>query len=374
MIKKTIKDLSINCQNILGWKSNKKILVIESDDWGSIRMPSKKAYSNLLNNGIAVDKCPYNSNDSLENTDDLNALFETFSSIKDSEGNSLKLTANSILANPDFEKIKANNFEKYYYEDFVSTYQRVNGNTETYELIKQGLDQGVYIPQLHGREHLQVNEWLNILREGDKEALLAFDNELFGYPTQRYRDSKMHLLTALHIRNPEEEKFAIQSIRESANLFEQFFGFKSESFIAPRYIWNDAVEDELNNCGVKYIQGKIVQSIPNENSLKSKIHLFGSKNKYDQIYLNRNVFFEPTQNPRFPWIKDALNRIDISFRWGKPAIISMHRLNFMGGLNEKNRTDNLLALKDLINKVQKKYPDVIFMSTNELGKLINNEK
>ena len=184
----------------------------------------------------------------------------------------------------------------------------------------------------------------------------------------------MHLLTALHIRNPEEEKFAIQSIRESANLFEQFFGFKSESFIAPRYIWNDVIEKELANVGIKYIQGKIVQSIPNENSLKSKIHLFGSKNKYDQIYLNRNVFFEPTQNPRFPWMKDALNRIDISFRWGKPAIISMHRLNFMGGLNVSNRTNNLIALKQLINKVQNKYPDVIFMSTNELGKLINNEK
>ena len=371
---KVIKNISINSQNILGWRSNKKILVIESDDWGSIRMPSKKAFDNLLAYGIPVDKCPYNSYDSLETAEDLQAIFETFSSIKDSEGNSLKLTANSILANPDFEKIKANNFEKYYYEDFVSTYQRVNGNTETYELIKQGLDQGVYIPQLHGREHLQVNEWLNILREGDKEALLAFDNELFGYPTQRYRDTKMHLLTALHIRNPEEEKFAIQSIRESANLFEQFFGFKSESFIAPRYIWNDVIEKELANVGIKYIQGKIVQSIPNENSLKSKIHLFGSKNKYDQIYLNRNVFFEPTQNPRFPWMKDALNRIDISFRWGKPAIISMHRLNFMGGLNVSNRTNNLIALKQLINKVQNKYPDVIFMSTNELGKLINNEK
>ena len=182
---KVIKNISINSQNILGWRSNKKILVIESDDWGSIRMPSKKAFDNLLAYGIPVDKCPYNSYDSLETAEDLQAIFETFSSIKDSEGNSLKLTANSILANPDFEKIKANNFEKYYYEDFVSTYQRVNGNTETYELIKQGLDQGVYIPQLHGREHLQVNEWLNILREGDKEALLAFDNELFGYPTQR---------------------------------------------------------------------------------------------------------------------------------------------------------------------------------------------
>src|SRR5690606_12350372 len=100
---------------------------------------------------------------------------------------------------------------------------------------------------------------------------------------------------------------------------------------------------------------------------------FGSQNKYKQIYINRNIFFEPTQNPKFPWQKDALNRIDIAFKWGKPAIISIHRLNFMGGLNEKNRKNNLVLLKELITKVQLKYPEVIFMSTNELGKLMNNE-
>ena len=64
MFKKTFKNISINTQNYLGKNINNKVLVIESDDWGSIRIPSKKAYNNLLNFGIAVDKCPYNSNDS----------------------------------------------------------------------------------------------------------------------------------------------------------------------------------------------------------------------------------------------------------------------------------------------------------------------
>ena len=32
--------------NLRGWKTNRKIVVIESDDWGSIRMASLKSYTN----------------------------------------------------------------------------------------------------------------------------------------------------------------------------------------------------------------------------------------------------------------------------------------------------------------------------------------
>ena len=37
-----------NLLNILGWRTKRHIVVIESDDWGSIRMPSKKVYDKLL--------------------------------------------------------------------------------------------------------------------------------------------------------------------------------------------------------------------------------------------------------------------------------------------------------------------------------------
>ena len=43
------KELLQTITNVLAYKTNRKIVVFESDDWGSIRMPSKLAYSNLLN-------------------------------------------------------------------------------------------------------------------------------------------------------------------------------------------------------------------------------------------------------------------------------------------------------------------------------------
>ena len=64
-----------NIINTFGYKTNRKIVVFESDDWGSIRMPSKFAYSNLLNKGIDVDKSYlYDTLDSLEKKEDLEAF------------------------------------------------------------------------------------------------------------------------------------------------------------------------------------------------------------------------------------------------------------------------------------------------------------
>ena len=44
-----------NLSNLPGWRTKRKIVVIESDDWGSIRMPSKRAYEELkLKEGSSV--------------------------------------------------------------------------------------------------------------------------------------------------------------------------------------------------------------------------------------------------------------------------------------------------------------------------------
>ena len=64
-----------NIINTFGYKTNRKIVVFESDDWGSIRMPSKLAYSNLLKKEIDVDKSYlYDTLDSLEKKGDLEAF------------------------------------------------------------------------------------------------------------------------------------------------------------------------------------------------------------------------------------------------------------------------------------------------------------
>jgi hypothetical protein len=370
------KKISYYLQSSIGWSNKRKLLVIESDDWGSIRMPSKLAYSNLLKKGIPVDKSPYNKLDNLETEEDFLALFEVLDKIRDSKGNSLKITSNTIMANPDFEKIRKSNFSEYHYMDLRNTYNEFNGDTKALDLFKEGINKSLLTPQLHGREHLHPIEWLKALRENDTSTIQAFDEKVWGHPSNYFKNSKMNFSSAFHVLNEKHFIFAEKSLKEAAEIFETTFGFRSDSFIAPRYIWDSKIEGVLNDIDVKYIQGKIIQLSPipnNSYKFKNKINYLGKKNEFGQTYLTRNVFFEPAQNQKFDWINDAMNRIRIAYKWRKPAIISMHRLNFMGGLEVNNRKENIELLGVLINKVILEFPEVEFLSSNELGKIINNE-
>lgn len=55
MLEKLRKTINRHYRNLSGWKTNRKIIVIESDDWGSIRMPSKEVYELFLSKGFPID-------------------------------------------------------------------------------------------------------------------------------------------------------------------------------------------------------------------------------------------------------------------------------------------------------------------------------
>ena len=113
----TRKDL----YNMFGWRTDRHLVVIESDDWGSIRMPSKTVYDEFLRHGVRVDRDPYCKYDSLATSSDLERLFEVLCSVKDKNGNPAIITANTLSANPVFEKIEASGYKEYYYEPFTVT-------------------------------------------------------------------------------------------------------------------------------------------------------------------------------------------------------------------------------------------------------------
>ena len=112
MISSFKRKLAKHYINLRGWKTNRKIVVIESDDWGSIRMASLKSYTNLLKRGIPVNESKFTSLDGLERTDDLKQLFKILRKHHDTKGNHPVITACAVVANPDFKKIEASDFCK----------------------------------------------------------------------------------------------------------------------------------------------------------------------------------------------------------------------------------------------------------------------
>ena len=63
----------------------------------------------------------------------------------------------------------------------------------------------------------------------------------------------------------------------------------------------------------------------------------------------------------------CLESIAIAFKWDKPAIISTHRINFVGGLDENQRNHNLKLLKEVITKAILKWPDIQFIDSESLS-------
>ena len=101
-------------------------------------------------------------------------------------------------------------------------------------------------------------------------------------------------------------------------------------------------------------------------------HHLCSINKNKQLFSVRNCSFEPSiYGDSF---KKTLKDIQNAFFWKKPAIISSHRVNFIGGLEETNRKTNLANFKKLIDVILTKWPEVEFIHSSELADLMNNQK
>lgn len=361
-----------------GWRTNRKIVVFESDDWGSIRMPSKKVYEKLLKRGVPVDKCRYNKFDSLENSEDLLALFDVLSSFKDRNGAFAKFTFFNLVANPDFQKIHKSQFKEYYYESLPKTLSKYSQNHHNViEIYQQGIKSGVIKPQFHGREHLNINLWMSALLSGNNEAVLGCNHGTFGLPFSSFTSRKNIFMAAFDFETIKELNGFNDIIKEGTGLFKSIFDYDASVFMAPCGIYNREMEKHLASSGISFIQTGVAPSEPvitnNKKKYKKRLGVLGQKNQKGIIYAVRNSSFEPSALKNKDWVSSCLNNIKTAFYWKKPAIISTHRVNYIGSLVESNRLNGIRELKTLLNSIVKTWPEVEFMYSCELGKIMSTK-
>jgi hypothetical protein len=357
-----------------GFRTDKKIVVIESDDWGAIRTKDRKTLIELERINPLVAKDRISQFDSLETIQDLDALFSVLQSVKDKNGRNAVITANTIVANPDYELIKSSRFKVYFPESITKSYEKHSGN-DVLGCIKQGINQNIYLPQLHGREHLNVAIWMRALEERNKEVLRAFELENYGIPFSSRLSKRKNVMSAFDYYDSQELFRHKAIIEDAVKRFEDIFTFRPSSFISTTYVWDKYHEEVLNNCGVKFIQGIPFQFVPKPKKAEfdKRFHYTGQKNSFGQYYVVRNVIFEPYTQNSLNLVNECLKRIEIAFNWKKPAIISSHRVNFMGTIDENNRKQNLIMLKKLLQKIIEKWPDVEFMSSDKLGEYVSKQ-
>ncbi|UJP64461.1 hypothetical protein [Mongoliitalea daihaiensis] len=356
-----------------GWKTNEKIVVFESDDWGAIRTSSNEVLEELKKNGVAIDRCHYMLNDALETNQDLESLFNVLVKYKDVEGNRPQFTFNTIMANPDFQKIKESDFSTYYYKPFTDTYRPFSSENIINYWYK-GISEGVMYPQFHGREHVNIKRWLTDLKNKRKDTLIGFNHEMFaisGHIVPEKRGSYLAVFDEIG----HDAKLIEQIISEGLQIFEDTFEFSPKTFIAPNYVWGTMVEEVSKRYGIQSMQGGSSQILPSIQEKKQGVvkNYLGKKSKSGIGYLIRNVLFEPSSDLNKDWVNSALKQIEVSFSNNRPAIIDTHRVNYIGSLNPKNRERGLELLNDLIRRILTKWPDVKFSNSEKLaGKIYNS--
>ncbi|WP_421947821.1 hypothetical protein [Phaeodactylibacter xiamenensis] len=359
--------LKILALNTLGWRTKRKIVILESDDWGSVRTPSIKSLEALHKRNVNIKQCTYMMYDSIAQHEDLAFLFEVLSKAKGFYNHAC-LTANCLVANPDFAAIAASDYSHYSYQLLPKTLEQYSNRNSLLDMWFEGKNKNVFFMQSHGREHVNTTRWLKALQSGDEITRLAFDYGMFGVSGHVISQRRESFLSAFDGANDASSSI----IADGLNIFEKLFGYRSASFIAPNYVWGHEVEEASAREGVQFIQGGFIQFFPSLEAEKkqTKRRFLGHRNPYKQYALVRNVHFEPSSNPNIDWVDKSLAEVKAAFALRKPAIISTHRVNYIGRLDTRNRDQNLKLLNTLLSNIIKKWPSVEFMTSPQLGQLM----
>lgn len=364
-----IKKLKQMVKNLLlkrGYKTKRHLVVIESDDWGSIRS-SKQGVAFIKENYPNFKLDAYQSVDCLESEKDLLSLFKVLNKYKDSFGNHPIITANFIMQNAIYD---GQNIE---YENFTNTYTRYAYSS--LKVIKENFTNKSFIPQLHGLVHFNLQKQKDTARK-NKMVNECWKQEMIGLCEGEYVG-----MDTFNIK-PGDETYCT-NIKKSADIFYKTFGYKAESFVFPCYVFNSEYEKFLLESGIKNIQTSLIQNIPikkvTAKEYNKKFRYMGEKNSIGGIYTVRNCFFEPIKfqsqsKTVVDCLNNCLNQVENAFRNKKPAIICSHRANYVGGINKTQQEENLKYLDLLLQSILERWSDVQFVSSTELCKIIQEDK
>lgn len=359
--------------NFRGRHIEPPMLIIESDDWGAMRMPGQAEFERLAACGIDVRTCPYDRLDCLESKGDLEALFNVLVSHRNASGQSPRFTFNTILGNPDFDAIRDCGFQKFHREDLFESYLHRHGE-DLRPVWKKAMGERLIHPQFHGREHLNVRLWLTDLKAGQPDTLAAFSQGYYGHRTRTSSSMQRNYLAAFWPQSEEHFDELAEIVEDGLNVFEALFGYRSRSLVPCNYVLPAALEELTAKLGVRMIQGQRGQLRPSLDGSAVSVRrgYTGLLNEYGQFYSVRNVKFEPFEDPSRDWVASAMNEIKSTFFWGTPAIMSTHRVNYVGGIDIKHRDRNLRLLDALFNRILATWPDVEFVSSDELIPLMDS--
>ena len=372
----SIKDSVIGVlKNLPGKKINRKVVCIYIDDFGSIRIKNKQAYSNLKHAGLDMDRNRYARYDTLASTEDLQMIFDVLTSVKDQYGHPACFTPYVNIANPNFDEIRANGFQQYVREPFTETLKRYGSSHEgVYTLWKQGINNDIFYPAYNGTEHINVKRFMERLQANHRSTMLGFDNESVCVPRFKSESSFNKDSVVFYIEKTEENELLREDIRVGMKMFEELLGYRPKQFTPGAGCYSPLLHKALKEEGVEYINVQRFYPYPlGDGKFRRKFLYNGKMNEVGQKYIIRNCVFETFfDNCRRNdcAVVNCLKNIEFAFMMKAPAIISTHRVNYVGSIESSHRNYSLAQLKLLLSEIVKRWPDVEFMNGDQMVELL----
>jgi len=315
------------------------VLIFESDDWGP-DIDGRQAGALL----------------------EIKKVLENF---QDDKGRHPVMTLGMVLAIPDSQRML---------EDDLQTYHRSllseASSKQMLDVIQQGIAKGVFSVQLHGMEHFWPNALMVALKNSPElQKWIAKDvlktEDLPSSLQSRWTDASSLPST------PHSDAHIKKAVSDEVAMFVSIFGSIPTVVVPPTFVWDERVEkawgkeniNVLVTPGRRYIardgEGGLVVDA---NSQSSNAYYNGMKTLTKMTSIVRDNYFEPMLGHT---ADQSLAAIEEKKILGRPALLEMHRFNFTGEGEE--RVASLDEIRRLLEKVMKSYPDVVFLSTEQLA-------
>jgi hypothetical protein len=325
-----------------GKKTNAKIVIIESDDWGMQRAMDEEALTHVEKKYGAANFTRWTT-DALETTEDIDLLCNLLADYAQSFQSQPVITANFITHNIDYASTDTCQFKS------IATH-----HTQLKSKYQSAITNGHLYAELHGYSHFQHNQLLHYFASANGKA--DFANRFFFAKT-----TIKNQLLFLRGEFAKTNSFAKENLLQAVQVFKNVFGYSPKTLIAPNFIFDEIFFDTIKNQSIHTLQS--ANRCVNAKDAKLIVAPFGFTENL--FFSARNCRLDPHPNYNF-FADQCIAAIEKCFAAHVPAVIDCHRVNFSGRFTPAYRNTSINELKKVLDHLAAKHPDTLFLNSAQL--------
>jgi hypothetical protein len=340
---------------------DRPLLLLQSDDWGRVGLRDVAVLEEMRSAGFPLGERPYDLY-SLESAEDLAALARTLKGHRDRSGRMACITMNFVMANLDFTRIATDGFRRVHLRPLCDGVPDGWHRPGLFESYREGVEAGVFCPALHGETHFCHSAVERELEHAGERAELLKTFWRAGIPYIHWRMPWVGY-EYWDPEQPSKQRFVNAGeqnrvIGSAVGHFARFFSALPRSACAPGYRANEDTHCAWQQYGVRIAQ--------NGPGTGRPPHM----DPFDILHLYRTQDFEPALENELS-IEEKVRAVSDCFANGRPAIVSLHAINFQSAIYDfRSRTLDLLD--QFLSAVEAKHPDVLYAHDGDIYDLVQS--